>query len=241
MSRRLVIRRRTIVGGTGLGILMLAGLTLAGSMSALSTQQPTPEAKLVKPIEPGTLSASQPQLEQALLRPTDLPGGDYTYLPSPSPKATVRRLPQPERCSLILDPGGLLRDTHAGEPTGQATSTLQGPTRLNQLLTTFARSDGASAALQEIKRVTEKCQDFRAVLDDGTPVRVHVKASPINKDTYALRLTLTGGGRVTKGILTLRRAGHVLAVLGQLGNDGIADSIKLVDMALSRLTQVTHD
>jgi len=235
------MRHRTLVGGAGLGVLMLATLTLAGSLSALTTPPPVPEAEIIKPIEPGTLSASQPQLEQAVLRPTDLPGGSYAYAYSPtaSPKATVRRLPEPERCSLILDPDSLLRDTHAAESTGQASATLQGPTRVSQLLTTFARSDGASATLQEIQRVTRNCQDFQAVLDDGTPVRVHVKANPIDEDTYALHLTMTGGGRVTNGILTLRRAGHVLSVLGELGDDGIGDPLKLVDVTLNRLTHGT--
>src|SRR5918997_5556172 len=139
--RRPVLRHRTLVGGIGLGMLMLAALTLAGSLSALSSRPPVPVPEPVKPFEPGTLSASQPQLEQAVLRPSDLPGGAgaYTYI-SPSPKATVRRLPQPERCSLLLDPDNLLRDTNAAAATGQASSTLEGPTQVSQLLTTFARS-----------------------------------------------------------------------------------------------------
>jgi hypothetical protein len=235
-----VLRHRTLVGGIGLGMLMLAALTLAGSLSALSSRPPVPVPEPVKPFEPGTLSASQPQLEQAVLRPSDLPGGAgaYTYI-SPSPKATVRRLPQPERCSLLLDPDNLLRDTNAAAATGQASSTLEGPTQVSQLLTTFARSDGAAATFQEIQRVTQHCQDFQAVLADGTPVRVRVKANPIDADTFALRLTLTGGGRETKGILTLRRAGQVLSVLRELGEGGIADPIKLVDVTLNRLTQGT--
>lgn len=236
--RRPVLRRRTIVGGVGLGLLMLAGLTLAGSLSALSSRPPVSHPEPLKPVEPGTLSASQPQLEQAVLRPSDLPGGAYTYV-SPSPKATVRRLPQPERCSLILDPENLLRDTGAAEATGRASTKLQGPTQVSQSLTTFAGSDGAAATLQEIQRVTQHCNDFEAVLDDGTPVRVRVKANPIDSDTYALHLTLTGGGRETKGILTLRRAGQVLSVLRQLGGGGISESVKLIDVTLDRLTRGT--
>jgi len=102
-----VLRRGTIVGGAGLGVLMLAGLTLAGALNAVSTPRPMPEA-VAKPIEPSTLSASQPRLEQAAPRPTDLPGGASTYSPTASPKTTVRR-----RCSLILDPGRLLSDVRA--------------------------------------------------------------------------------------------------------------------------------
>lgn len=234
------MRRRTLVGGAALGILMLSGLTLAGSLSALSTPPPVPEAEPIKPIEPDTLSASQPQLERAVLRPADLPGGShaYSYVAPASPKATVRRLPEPERCSLILDPDGLLRDTRGAQAaTGKASATLKGPTRVSQLLTTFARGDGASATLQEIQRVTRNCKDFDAVLDDGTPVRVRVKANPIDENTYALELTLTGGGRVTNGILTLRRVGNVLSVLGELGDGSLGDPLKLVDVTLDRLTR----
>jgi hypothetical protein len=234
------MRRRTLVGGAVLGILLFAGLTLAGSLSALSTPAPVPEAELTKPIEPDTLSASQPQLEQAVLRPADLPGGSdaYSYTAPASPKTTVRRLPELERCSLILDPDGLMRDTNAARAaTGRASATLDGPSRVSQLLTTFARSDGASATLQEIQRVTRNCQDFEAVLDDGTPVRVHVEARPIDENTYALQFKVTGGGRVTNGILTLRRVGNVLSVLGELGGDSIGDPLKLVDVTLNRLMQ----
>jgi hypothetical protein len=220
-------------------MVMLVGLTLAGSMSALSSRTPVTAApEPVKPSkEPGTLSASQPQLEQAVLRPSDLPGGGYAYiLTSPSAKTTVRRLPQPESCALILDPSSLLRDTSAAETTGQAAATLRGPTEVSQLLTTFARSDGAAATLQEIQRMTRNCTDFETVLDDGTPVRVHVKTTPIDDDTYTLKLTLTSRDRVTNGILTLRRAGQVLSVLREIGGDGVADSLKLLDLTLGRLT-----
>lgn len=160
------MRGRTLVGGVGLGVLMLAALTLAGSYSAFSARGPVPEAELNKPIEPGTLSASQPRPEPAVPRPIDLPGG--------SPGATPRRLPQPERCSLILDPGNLVRDIRAEEAAGQASTTLQRTTRVSQLLTTFARGDAASATLRGIPRVLRDCKDFQAILDDGTPVRVHV-------------------------------------------------------------------
>ena len=162
------MRFRTLTGGVGLGVLMLAALTLAGSFSALSTTgPPVPDAGLSKPVEPGMLSASQPPLEQAALRITDLPGGAYAYtvVLAALPKATGRRLPKPERCWLMLDPG------------------------------TFARGDAVSATLREIQRVTQNCKVFRAVLDDGTPVRVLVKESR----------------RVANGVLTLRRAGHVLS------------------------------
>ena len=236
------MRHRTIVGGVGLGVLMLAGSTLAGSISALSSRPTVSVHEPVRQKEPGTLSASQPQLEQAVLRPSDLPEGAYSYTyisASPSPKTTVRRLPEPESCSLILRPENLLRDTGAAETTGQASSALEGPTKVSQVLTTFARSDDAAETLQRIRRVTRNCTDFDAVLDDGTPVRVRVKTEPIDADTYALKLTMTGKGRVTNGILTLRRAGQVLAALREIGDDGVADSLKLVDVTLNRLTRGT--
>ena len=238
------MRHRTLVGGVGLGVLMLAVVTLAGSFTALSSRPPVSVAEPVKPIEPGTLSASQPRPEQAVPRPSDLPDGAYTYS-SPSPTETGRRLPEPERCSLIPDPANLLRDMDAAEATGRVFSTSQGPTQVSRLLTAFAHSDGAAAMLRGIQRVTRHCNDFQAVLDHRAPVRVRA-------DPYALRLTRTGRGRVTNGILAPRRAGHALSVLPELGGDdgdgdadadddadGVAGSLKLVDVTLNRLTRGT--
>ncbi|HEX6683577.1 MAG TPA: hypothetical protein VF062_12320 [Candidatus Limnocylindrales bacterium] len=239
------MRRRTVVGGAGLGVLMLVGVTLAGSLSALTSRPaPPPAQPAAKPIEPGTLTASQPKLEQAVLRPADLPGGTTAYAAA-SPKATVRRLHEPESCTALLDPNSLIRNAHVAEATDQASATLTGPTQVSQVLTTFAGIDGAEATMRELQRVVQRCNDFQAVLDDGTPVRVQVLADPANAnaggDTYALRLTLTGGGRTTTGILTLRRAGQVLAVLRQLGTEAVSDplkdSIRLVDLTLNRLTE----
>lgn len=228
-----------MVGGAGLGLLMLVGVTLAGSIGSRPTVTPPAPAPAL-PVEPGVLSASQPQLEQAVLRPADLPG-NYTYttevVPSvPATKTTVHRLPESEKCAALLDPNSLLRNTRAGEATGQATSRLEGPAQVTQMLTTYA-GDGASATMQELQKVTEQCRDFQTVLDDGTPVRVQVEAAaPVDAETYSIKLRMTGSDRTTEGSLTLRRVGQVLSVLRQLGTDDTVDPIKLLDQTLARLT-----
>lgn len=232
-----MIQRRTLAIGAVLGVILLSGLTLAGVLGA----HRTPHRSAPPPApETGTRVASQPELEQALLRPADLP---KPYAES-SPKATVRRLPATERCAMLLEPRALVRDAAARvlprpEATDQASTQLDGPAQLVQLLTTFA-GDGAAATLQELRQVGRQCHDFSAVLDDGTAVRV--TAAPVRDDatTYTLKLTLTGAGRTTAGYLTLGTAGQVLSVLRQIGTvDAIAalDPVKLVNLTLSRLTQ----
>lgn len=226
--RRAAVNRRTVVGGAALGVLLLSALTLAGSLSSRTT---APAPQPATPWEPGTLSASQPELEQAVLKPADLTS---TY--KEVPKATVRRLPAPERCSALLDPATLLREGQVSESTGQAAARMSGPTDLAQLLTSFS-GDGANATLQQLRRLGEQCRDFQTRLEDGTQVQVRVEETPVDADTYALKLTLSGGGRTTAGYLTLRRAGQVLSVLRQLGSDEAIDPLKLVDLTLDRLTQ----
>jgi hypothetical protein len=232
-----VIERRTLVSGAVLGLLLLGGLTLAGVLGAHRTPH-----RSAPPPDPqtGTRIASQPELEQALLRPADLP---KPYAASSS-KATVRRLPPTERCAMLLEPKSLVRDASARvlpepEATDQASTQLDGPARLVQLLTTYA-GDGAAATLRELRQVGRECHDFNAVLDDGTAVRV--SAAPVRDDAngYTLKLTLTGSGRTTSGYLTLGTAGQVLSVLSQLGTAeavSALDPVKLVNLTLSRLTQ----
>lgn len=232
-----MIRRRSLVSGAVLGVILLGGLTLAGVIGA----NRTPSHKSAPPPAPetGTRVASQPELEQALLRPADLP---KPYVAAS--KATVRRLPTTERCAMLLEPRTLVRDAAARvlpqpEATDQASTQLDGPAQLVQLLTTFA-GDGAAATLEELRRVGRQCHDFNAVLDDGTAVRV--TAAPVREDatTYTLKLTLTGAGKTTAGYVTLGTAGQVLSVLRQIGSAeavSALDPVKLVNLTLSRLTE----
>lgn len=232
---RPLFTHRSIVGGAALGVLLLSALTLAGSLWSPSTTPPAPKPAPTR--ETGTLTASQPELEQAVLKPADL-AGPYVAVP----KATVRRLPTLERCAKLLDPGSLIHEASASvvggaESTGQATSRLNGPTDLVQLLTTFA-GDGATETMRELKQIGQRCRDFDAVLDDGTSVRVKVEPRPVTEpDLFLLKLTLTGNGRTTSGFVSLRRAGQILSVLRQLGRDDAIDPLKLVDLTVSRLTR----
>ncbi len=231
-----MIRRKTLVGGAVLGVTLFGALTIAGIMGAVSSpRQPTP----VKPAKDnGTMAATQAELEQALIRPADLPKPFAS-----ASKATIRRLPPAESCAALLDPTSLVRQAAQKMPqveaTDQASTHLDGPAQLTQLLTTFA-GNGAEAALRELREVGKTCKQFGAVLDDGTPVQV--SAAPVRDDMngYTIKLTLTGGGRITSGYVTLGRVGQVLSVLREIGSvDAVAaiDPVKLVDLTLSRLTQ----
>jgi hypothetical protein len=153
---------------------MLVAITIAGSLGSRSTP---PAAAPATPVEPGTLSASQPRLEQAALRPAGLPGA-YTA----TPEATVRRLPTLQRCSMLLNPDSLIRAARVADSTEQASTNLTGPARFSELLTTFAGTEGA-ATLRELQRVTKQCRGLQAALDSRTPVRVRVGTKPIDDPT----------------------------------------------------------
>jgi hypothetical protein len=235
---KVVIPRRTLANGTLLGVALLTALTLAGVLGARDTPRPA-AAPSPATKEANTRFATQPQLQQALLKVEDLP----TPYASAS-KATVHHIaPTTERCAGLLDPGALIRQAAASvlsrpETTDQAASEIGGPAPLTQLLTTFA-GDGAVQTMQELRRIGNKCRDFSTTVD-GTPVRVLSTVVRDDATTYSLKLTLSGSGRTTAGYLTLGRVGRVLSVLKQVGPvEAIAaiDPIKLVDLTLSRLTR----
>ncbi|GIH04511.1 hypothetical protein Rhe02_25780 [Rhizocola hellebori] len=234
-----MIPRRTLANGTLLGVALLSALTLAGVLGARDTPRPAAAAPSPAPPEPNTRFATQPELQQALLKVEDLP----TPYASAS-KATVHRVaPTTERCAGLLDPGALLREAAARvlshpEATDQATSEIGGPAPLTQLLTTFA-GDGAQQTMLELRRMGNGCRDFSTTVD-GAPVRVMATVVRDDTTTYSLKLTLTGSGRTSAGYLTLGRVGQVISVLKQVGPvEAIAaiDPIKLVDLTLSRLTR----
>jgi hypothetical protein len=237
-----VIQRRTLASGAVLGIALLSALTVAGIMGARDTPRQVAAAPPSPATDAGTRTVTQPALQQALLKPADLPSPYVT-----ASKATVRRVAeqQPERCSALLDPASLVRQASAqvltgAEATDQASTHLDGAAQLTQLLTTFA-GDGAEATLRELREVGKQCKSFDASLDDGTPVKV--TAEPVHDDasTYTLKLTFTGGGQVKAGYVTLGRVGRVISVLRELGTVeavGGLDPVRLVDLTLSRLTKL---
>jgi hypothetical protein len=234
-----VIPRRTLATGTLLGVALLSALTLAGVLSANATPQPAAAPPPTREVD--THFATQPELEQALLKVEDLPTPYASY--ASASKATVHRVaPTIERCAGLLDPGSLLRDATSQllsrpEATDQAASELGGLAPLTQLLTTFA-GDGALETMRELRKIGNGCRDFSTTVD-GAPVRVIATVVRDDDATYSLKLTLTGNGGTTAGYLTLGRVGQVLSVLKQVGPiEAISaiDPIKLVDLTLSRLT-----
>ncbi|MEV4414157.1 hypothetical protein [Catellatospora sp. NPDC049609] len=262
LDRVFPVRHRTIAGGIALGGLLITALTLAGVLGASHRQQ---QAQATGVRQTDTITASQPELQAALLAPIDLPA---SYAPqqqppviaSPKPKA-----PRPERCAALLSaPDELIRtaaatvSTHPKsriEPSAQAISKHRGPTLITQVLTTFA-GDGAAGTLSELRRMGQRCRDFNAVLDDGTSVRVRVDDVPRDRlpadllklegDAFAIRFTLTGRDKTMTGYLALGRVGEVLSVLREMDSGertgAVADLTRftgLLEQAARKLLPIT--
>ncbi|MDI1459537.1 hypothetical protein QEZ54_01015 [Catellatospora sp. KI3] len=220
------VRHRTIAGGIALGGLLIAALIIAGVMGA----QHTPRTHAAPPRETDTITASQPELQAALLAPADL---SPSYAPAPATRAPD--VPRAERCASLLGaPDELIRHTAATlaphpkavvRPSAQAVSRQYGPTLITQVLTTFS-GNGAANTLDELRRVGQRCRAFDAVLEDGTAVRVRVDDVPrdhlpadllkLEGDAFALRFTLTGTRKTMTGYLALGRVGRVLSVLREM-------------------------
>lgn len=254
------VRHRTIAGGIALGGLLIGALTLAGVLGATHRQQQAQATETSRKTLP--LTATQPELQAALLAEVDLPASYAPQPPSPSPRV---RTPRPERCAALLGaPDELIRTAAATvathpkarlQPTAQAVSGHRGPTLITQVLSTFT-GDGALGTLNELRRMGQRCRDFNAVLDDGTAVRVRVEDVPRDRlpadllklegDAYALRFTLTGKDRTMTGYLALGRVGGVLSMLRELESgerrDAVADLGRftgLLEQAAKKLLPIT--
>ncbi|MEU8079867.1 hypothetical protein AB0B31_31010 [Catellatospora citrea] len=253
------VRHRTIAGGIALGGLLIGALTLAGVLGATHRQQQAQatEARKTLPI-----TATQPELQAALLADVDLPASYAPQPPSPSPRV---RTPRPERCAALLGaPDELIRTAAATvathpkartQPSAQAVSGHRGPTLITQVLSTFT-GDGALGTLNELRRMGQRCRDFNAVLEDGTAVRVRVEDVPRDRlpadllklegDAYALRFTLTGKDRTMTGYLALGRVGGVLSMLREMDSGerqgAVADLGRftgLLEQAAKKLLPIT--
>ncbi|MEU7821106.1 hypothetical protein [Catellatospora sp. NPDC049133] len=255
------VRHRTIAGGIALGGLLIGALTLAGVLGATHRQQQAQATETTRKTLP--LTATQPELQAALLAEVDLPASYAPQQPSPSPKV---RTPRPERCAALLGaPDELIRTAAATvatthpkarlQPTAQAVSGHRGPTLITQVLSTFS-GDGALGTLNELRRMGQRCRDFNAVLDDGTAVRVRVEDVPRDRlpadllklegDAYALRFTLTGKERTMTGYLALGRVGGLLSMLREMDSGerqgAVADLGRftgLLEQAAKKLLPIT--
>lgn len=252
------VRHRTIAGGIALGGLLISALTLAGVLGASHRQQ---QAQATPIRQTDTITATQPELQAALLAPVDLPAS-YAPQPTASPRP---KAPRPERCAALLGaPDELIRTAAATvathpksrvEPSAQAVSRHRGPTLITQVLSTFT-GDGAAGTLSELRRMGQRCRSFDAVLDDGTAVRVRVEDVPRDRlpasllklegDAFAVRFTLTGKDRTMTGYLALGRVGGVLSGLREMESgerpDAVADLSRftgLLEQAAQKLLPIT--
>ncbi|GAA1628102.1 hypothetical protein ACFQY4_40405 [Catellatospora bangladeshensis] len=259
LDRLFPVRHRTIAGGVALGGLLITALTLAGVLGA-SHRQKQGQAAGVRQTD--TITASQPELQAALLAPIDLPA---SYAPQPPAASPKPKPPKQERCAALLSaPDELIRtaaatvSTHpkgALEPSAQAVSKHRGPTLITQVLATFT-GDGAATTLGELRRLGQRCRDFNAVLDDGTAVRVRVDDVPrdslpaellkLEGDAYAVRFTLTGKAKTMTGYLALGRVGGVLSGLREMDSGeptgAVADLTRftgLLEQAARKLLPIT--
>lgn len=257
----LPFRRRTLLGGVGLALILLTALTLLG---VLGPRSGPPPAETVLGTDSDTRTAVQPELKAALLQPDDLPdtyNPHHTAVNRPitpaTPTASATR--QPERCGALLGaPDELVRRAAAvvgpvPQARAQVAAAHSGPARslLDQVLTSFT-GNGAGATFDELRRMGRRCRDFGAVLQDGIAVRVRVQeltedqlSQPsrpllrVQGERFALKLTVTGGARTMIGYLALGHADRVLSVLRRLEPEqagGQESFLGLLDAAARKLS-----
>ncbi|MCW6005810.1 hypothetical protein K1W54_14665 [Micromonospora sp. CPCC 205371] len=220
-----MVRSRVIVGGLTLGGLLAAVLVLAGVVHVRVTgghaADPTPSPRL------GPLTATQPELREALLAAADLPDG-YRKTSAPRTAAGPDRR---ERCRALLGrPGDVARDWAAGRAVGDFAGRRDG-TLLRQALTLFG-PDGAQRAFGELRAASGACPEFDARLDDGTAVRVHLREMALRgagHEASAVRAPARGESGTREGYLAVGRVGAVLSVLRHLGPAGTVDPDDVAD------------
>lgn len=229
-----MVRSRVILGGLTLGGLLAAVLVLAGVVHVRVTDgpaaDPTPSPRL------GPLTATQPELREALLAAADLPEG---YRATPAPRTAAGR-DRRERCRALFErPWDVARapaaDRAVGDYAGQRDGSL-----LRQALTLFG-SDGAARAFGELRATSGSCPEFDARLDDGTAVRVQLREMTLRRvgdEAYAMHVTARGESGTRQGYLAVGRVGTVLSVLRHLGPAGTVDPADVADTLRRALDRV---
>lgn len=229
------VRGRTLAGGLALAAMLLAGLTLVGSPVLDHPEPPPPHA--------GPLTATQPELREALLAEDDVLDAPPTTAPAvpPAPTSTTTAAPPPAPSpagdqlevlcrALFEDParlGGLLGAAAPTETSARYTRPRGGA--LRQVLSSF-EAPRAIEAYREVREVASGCQEFTAAMDDGTVVTVLLEelaagrrdsrreSLPID-ETYEMTMTVRTESGTRSGWLALDRVGPVVSVLRQLGPD----------------------
>lgn len=209
MSR---VRVGTVVAGVLVALGALVVLALGGVGADRNGH------RTVGPLRPVDLprTATQPELERALLAKTELPPG---FVPSPPVSPAT-----PPGVRLITECTELFE--HLGGDTG-VTREARGPS--GSTLTQSVRVVPTPAeSVQDARRLATHCRRFTAALDDGTRVVVEMApaallgspSAPPDQETVAIRLRVVSDQRTLEGYLTLGRMGRVVSVLRQLGPPG---------------------
>jgi hypothetical protein len=228
-----------IAGGVALGGALATVLAVAGVMHVRVNHVDRPAAPSPSALA-APLTATQPELADALLEDRDLPDG-YRSAPATRP-APVEDGGRIERCRALFErpwdmAGAGARERAVGDYAGQAAL-------LRQALAIF-EPGGAARAVGELRRASGSCPEFDARLEDGTAVRVQLREMALRRvgdEAYAVGLTARplgrrdeGGTRV--GYLAVGRVGLVLSVLRHLGTTGAVDPTQVATVlsrALSR-------
>jgi hypothetical protein len=229
-------RFRMIAGGVALGAALAAALALAGVTQVRVNDSDRP-AEPRPSAAAGPLTATQPELADALLEGRDLPEG---YRSAPATRPPVEDGGRTERCRALFErpwevTGAGAREQAVGDYAGRHRAAL-----LRQALALF-EPGGAAHAVGELRRASSSCPEFDARLEDGTAVRVQLREMALRRvgdEAYAVRLTarpLRGRGeRGTRhGYLAVGRTGPLLSVLRHLGPAGTVDPAQ-VAATLSR-------
>ncbi|MDQ7903210.1 hypothetical protein RB614_01585 [Phytohabitans sp. ZYX-F-186] len=220
-------RFRMIAGGVALGGALAAVLATAGVIDVPVHQRDRPAAPSPSALA-GPLTATQPELAEALLAQRDLPEG---YRPAPAPQPTpVEDTGRTEGCRALFErpwdvAGAGARDRAVGDYAGGQRATL-----LREALALFGPG-GAARAVGELRRASGSCPEFDARLEDGTAVRVQLRDMALRRvgdEAYAVSVTARPLGRrdasgTRHGYLAVGRLGPVLSVLRHLGPAGSAD------------------
>jgi len=230
-------RFRMIAGGVALGTALAAALALAGVIH-VRVNDGDPAAAPSPSAPSGPLTATQPELADALLEDRDLPEG-YRSTPA-TRRPPIKDGGRTERCRALFEQpwdmaGAGARDRAVGDYAGRQRAAL-----LRQALALF-EPGGAARAMGELREASSSCPEFDARLEDGTAVRVQLREMAMRRvgdEAYAVRLTARPlSGRAERGTrhgyLAVGRVGPLLSVLRHLGPTGTVDPAQVATV-LSR-------
>ncbi|GAA4451495.1 hypothetical protein [Phytohabitans houttuyneae] len=236
-------RFRVIACGIALGGALAAVIAVAGVIHVRVNDGDHPPAPRSSALA-GHLTATQPELADALLEDRDLPEG---YRPAPATRpAPVEDGGRTERCRALFERPWDVAGEGAREQAVGAYAGRQPAALLRQALALF-EPGGAARAVGELRRASGSCPEFDARLEDGTAVRVQLREMALRRvgdEAYAVRLTARPLGHrdasgTRHGYLAVGRLGPVLSVLRHLGTAGAAEAERVAEMLTRTLRRAS--